>query len=842
MPLEEVTQRGRRRDPAGGWAPPAALFCSHLVLVTAIAVAFYVYVRAFPLFGEDGAFNYMSMLQRLDSGDPLSLLFGYKLVEGLGQPNPFLTIAFDPFSWPLLTLEFVKHSTRGALLVFQLTMALRVIVCWLGTYVFAAWAFPGTRTVALTASYLNILLTFFLSMNIGSTELYGAMYNGTQAALLPLAAGVYLRGIVLGKSVLSANSLLVLVTIFFLIMSYPIGSMVTAGVLIALAGTVAIAGGAGRRRRGTIHFAGLVAATAFVLFLPGIDPYASWQSVARVSSRVVFADELKPYFVSYSPPTFWFTPPFAARLMVLCAVAGLLVIDRITPLARAAIAALALIVLGIQALYLTSSWGIFGDIMRPLPPLTRIERQLTPLYSFAAAIALYSAERLLLVPSKRSFLLWTAAAIAVAVAAVYMFSTVYDGPLADWGLARSLASEILLALVASLLVLAFILNFLRLFLPETLPAALRGTAIPFIGDGWCARHLRGAIPFAFIALISLLAVNIWVTRPYFIAADATRDLLCDHVTLLGCRDSDFGRSVYAGTNPIVDFLRDRLASSDVFSGRAEYLSAYDASQPSAYNVVSEEDRNFRESGSGFMLSALSFHRIPVPSAYEQSNDYLYYLFWTRYITQNAQVRFSPNFTALFQFLPGPLELAGVRYVVTRRENGRALGDIPVVLAWKDFVVAELEDANTRGYAARHVVSVATLGDAFSLMRRSEFAPRTEAVLLETDRRLIPEGGLQPIEESVIATRQGTVHLSARSAGKASLIVLPFRFSHCWRPEWNGPQGTLIRADVALLAVYFKGAVDVKLKWMGGYGAYARCLDEDAALIAEARDAARDIPY
>jgi hypothetical protein len=843
MVLEAAaTRQDDRPQPDGRRWLPSSFPCLHLLLISVAAVAFYVYARAFPLFGGDGAFNYMSLVERLDSTDAFSLLFGYKLVEGLGQPNPFLTIIFDPFSWPLLALKLLRHSPRGVVLVFQLTMALRVIACWLGTYLFGAWAFPGTRTVALTAGYLNTLLTFFLSMNIGSTELYGAMYNGTQAAFLPLAAGVYLRGVVLQKPFLSWNSLIVVALIFFLLMSYPIGSLVTAAVLVAIMAAAAAGCRTGLRWRAVIQFAGFTIATGILLFLPGIDAYSAWQSIASISARFVFADELKPYFVTSSPPTFWFTPPLAARLIVLCAVAAAFVVDRVPPLARATITVLALIVLGIQTLYLVSSWSIFGEIVRPLPPLTRIERQLTLLYSFAAAVALYRAERLLQAPNRRSLVLWIAAAVAVAVTALYTLDIVYDGPLSDWGLRRSTASKTLLALTAMLLMSALVWNMLRLFLPGTLPSSLRETPLPFCGDIPRARYVRLAVPYVFVALITALAIRIWITRPYFIAADATRYLLCDHVTLLGCSDSDFGRSVYAGNNPVVEFLREHLAATAPFSGRAEYLSPYTFQVPSSANLVDEENRNFLASGSGFMLSALPFHGIPVASTYEQSHDYLYYLFWTRYLTQNSRVRFSPNWTGLFQLLPDSLALAGVRYVVTRRANMGALGSAPVVFAWKDYVVAELAAANTHGYGAIRIRDASTLAEALSLMRDADFVPRTDAVLLPADRKALPDRSLEPVAESTIETRQQQIHLTARSAGAASLIILPFRFSHCWRVEWNGPVGVMLRADVALIAIYFEQAVDANFTWLGGYGRHTHCLAEDASLIEEARTAAKEIPY
>ena len=166
----------------------------------------------------------------------------------------------------------------------------------------------------------------------------------------------------------------------------------------------------------------------------------------------------------------------------------------------------------------------------------------------------------------------------------------------------------------------------------------------------------------------------------------------------------------------------------------------------------------------------------------------------------------------------------------------------IVFEWKDYAVAELDKANIEGYGVTRLVTTATLSTALLRMKPPGFDPQSEAVLLDSDLQRLPSRDFQPAETSEITTRRQIVHLSARSAGNASLIVLPFRFSHCWTAHWNGPAGTLLRADIALLALYFEGKADVSLEWTGGYGRRARCLEEDASLIDEALAAARENPY
>jgi hypothetical protein len=89
-------------------------------------------------------------------------------------------------------------------------------------------------------------------------------------------------------------------------------------------------------------------------------------------------------------------------------------------------------------------------------------------------------------------------------------------------------------------------------------------------------------------------------------------------------------------------------------------------------------------------------------------------------------------------------------------------------------------------------------------------------------------------------RQALV-FEATSAGRRSIAVLPFRYSHCWRPEWTGAPGRLVRADVALVAVVFEEATRVRLSWAAGYGRDAACLRADGELRAQSLDAARAIP-
>src|SRR5712691_12352726 len=85
---------------------------------------------SFPLVGEDGAANYSTQVEAVQHSDWLSLSFPIKWLEGLGQPNAFTPLTFDPFSWLLL----LDVDPGDAL---RVSYALRATVCWLGAYVLA---------------------------------------------------------------------------------------------------------------------------------------------------------------------------------------------------------------------------------------------------------------------------------------------------------------------------------------------------------------------------------------------------------------------------------------------------------------------------------------------------------------------------------------------------------------------------------------------------------------------------------------------------------------------------------------------------------------------------------
>jgi len=57
---------------------------------------------SFPLFGEDGAALYSSLVETVRPHDR-GKRHSDQVARGMGQPNIFETVTFDPFSWLMLT-------------------------------------------------------------------------------------------------------------------------------------------------------------------------------------------------------------------------------------------------------------------------------------------------------------------------------------------------------------------------------------------------------------------------------------------------------------------------------------------------------------------------------------------------------------------------------------------------------------------------------------------------------------------------------------------------------------------------------------------------------------------
>src|SRR6185312_15989334 len=95
-----------------------------LVVMALFNLLWYGVLESFPMIDEDGAANYSSLVEAVRYFDWSITTIPIKWLEGLGQPNAFNSLPFDPFAWVMLA----SHDYADT---FRLSHALRATVCWL---------------------------------------------------------------------------------------------------------------------------------------------------------------------------------------------------------------------------------------------------------------------------------------------------------------------------------------------------------------------------------------------------------------------------------------------------------------------------------------------------------------------------------------------------------------------------------------------------------------------------------------------------------------------------------------------------------------------------------------
>jgi hypothetical protein len=858
------------------------------IAVLTLNLLWYGSYLSFPLFGEDGAANYSFLVETVQSSRPWQPTFP---LEGMGQPNLFVTVTFDPFSWLMLT-------PLPAADAFRLSYALRATVCWLTSYLFLGLLFGRARPIALTGAFISMLVSFTLTHPWGIPTFAGISV-ATLAAVFPGLLWLYLKLVREPRLVGWGDVVFVPALTLFLLM-YPVGSLLGLAALFAFGiGLVVASRQAGRRTAGRA-LAKLCLFTELILLKPGLGLQHVWWLVAALSARNVFAWELTTYSRDYLAPHLWHDVPLGVRLVVVLAISPVLLGSRWSRPIRIIATTLTIIVGGTQLATIARALGTAPGLFDRLPRPFYLEFYLPVFYAAAAAYALARAGRIV-TPAARSIRWWSARVAAFGAGL--------------WALVGGMAAVLVVVACGCMESPRVIFGERRV--PETavrlLPAA--AVILLFAGAGMTWLVWPQAI------------------HPLFFSQFACRD------RVLWCR-VPAGRTMGADDNPVVDFLRTRLGGDGEFRGRADFLlvpglrfdhfpiapgttltaaefelvrgwyaRAYahwsavdplglferaprdfgygksgallstmeelakqgdpmigvlpddvivdivewakrhpDRTRPIRFVsgwglasevtiMVEERNRNFLETGNGFLLRALPLQGIPVASSYEQALDYLYYLFWTRYVNEGSPARRSINFTTLEAVWPHRLALAGVRFVVTRDIPYTAPPPLRRVFGWKGYSVYEIADPNTHGYFPTRILFARSLEDELLTMRGPDFDPRQTAVLADSDASRVDDGGvLAPARSSRLRLSGQALVFEAESERGRSLAVLPFKFSHCWRPLWEGRLGRLVRADGALLGVVFDGVVRLRLLWAAGYGPRAGCMAKDTALVPEARKA------
>ncbi|HEY3064992.1 MAG TPA: hypothetical protein VGL09_04330 [Methylomirabilota bacterium] len=862
----DARARGLRRSPwsVGPKAPPV----STLALVAIVAVWnlwWYGWYLSFPLFGEDGAANYSTLVETARESAASPFTFPIKWLEGLGQPNVFVTTAFDPFSWVMLT----PLSSSDA---FRLSYALRATVGWLAAYVFAMRLFRGARALAASVATLTVIIAFVLSHPWGIPTFAG-MFTATQMALFPALLALYVDR-ARDPRLVAWRDALFLATLVVVVLVYPIASMLPLAVMTAFGAALVWTVPSPARRGAALALARFLFIVTVLLFAPVFGVFQAWSAVAGVSARTVFAGELTTYGRELLLPHLWHDVPLGVRAVVVLAILAISVRHRWPHPLRAVVLALAAVVAVSQVAGLVRSLDAWPWLFARLPRPFYLEFYLPVFYAVPAAYVLHRWRERRLRP--------------VGVSAVA-------------------------AVIGLILGAAGVLGTIAAFLRWRGERRFREV-----------RH-RALVPAVVIAAVAGSALWTWQISPQTMHPVFAPYVHC-RTRGIWCADSA-GASVGAAASPLTEFLRDRLTDADHFVGRAEFLLRpplrlatfprvdedaspatadvvmrwYEQAQRHAggagdargvapvtaaaalrqlvwrnelpedvvlairewaeshpehvrdvrlapgwgheaeINVaVQERNRNFAATGNGMLLRALPLQGVPVASSYEQSLDQLYYLLWTRYVDAGTPLRHSINLTTLSRLWPERLALIGVKYVVARDVPLSPLLALPAVFRWNGYSVYEIEAPNTAGWSVRGIVGAPTLSHELRVMRDSAFDPRHTAVVSAQDLAIVGTPPWAPLAASSVRLSGQSLLFTARSAGRRTLAVLPFKFSRCWRPEWRSAPGQIVRVDVALLGVAFEEATDVQLTWSAGYGHRAECLRRDAELTPQVKTAAAEV--
>lgn|GEM_PF-3030812 len=930
---------------------------------------------SFPLLGEDGAANYSFLLENLKNPDAFSTVFPYKWLEGLGQPNAFVTVIFDPFSWIML-LPFELADT------FRVSMALRATVCWAATFLLSLTLFKGRRDIAVLAASLNMLMNFTLGHTNGVPTAAG-IPNSTHYAVFPLLLWSIYR-VMRQRSWFGWPDAVLLGLLAFFFITFPLSSIIGYGVALVFGFCVFVCARRGMRMSALRGGVKLILLGAALLLLPEIGMWHAWSALVDGSARVVFSDELYAYGRAYSFPLLWRRVPIALNLCFLLALGALIYTRRWPRPLRIVLLVLLLMVGGTQIWIIAQANGFFGGRLDRLPRPHYFEFYIPVFYSMAAAFVLRYWLRLLprgeqwqlqwrhrkdyhaVQADTSSIVLRYSSRSSAFFELAANFYAIRSRPILVGHLQlkwQRMKDYLSVEARASYTALCWAIGF-SIFCAFCVIILISSNRPIRVGVGGLIFGLffatailiasRNRPPFnegrykvkRFVsntAVLGLfgLAAGTWAMAPAQLHPIFART--CTH-GLFWCEDRA-GFTIGAAATPITEFLQQKLARSEAFSGRAEtllmpsrrfvfptskdvqwtpelferlkswYRRAYEAQpaifhhsdyqlalEPDAWgwdrrellrfrlqamaangdiyygvlpeNLITEimdwsahqfkpssdelsevagrmnevgvmvEDRNraFALTGNGMMLRALPMQDIPVASSYEQALDYLYYLFWTRYINEQGGARYvrSINFTALEVVHVERLALLGVRYIIKRESMFEPALALPKVMTYKGYAVYEIPFPNIVGYSPHTILFGKTLAEELAMMRTPGFDPRRTAVLSATEQGKIGALALAPMRNPRISLRGNDLVFEAESAGEHSLAVLPFRFSSCLTPLWDAGSGHLVRADLGLVGLIFSGQVKVRLQWSAGY-ANVGCLREDLRMVPEAQQAAKQFP-
>jgi hypothetical protein len=858
--MDQGLTRRSGNDDAGHTGYSTHQLLALLGALSAFNFWWYASFLSFPLQGEDGATNYSNLLEAIGSGLTFTTSFPIKWLEGMGQPNFFVSAAADPFAW-LMWLPLPADDA------FRFSMALRATVCWLGSFYAAEFMLGRNLARSVMAATACMALNFTCS-NAWGVPSFAGIYNATHAALFPWMVAAVAAGARSSRRFSLPDAALVLLLVPFILV-YPVGAVIGLVVLCFFAAILALHERAAGRLGGMRLLAKLLAMIGIILVAPPLSIAETWMAVSQLSARLVFAGELFSYDASYTAPMFWFAGPWAQLLCVGPALGVVLLkrdeARRIAPV----VLTLVLIVAGVQLLTIARRWGGLDSLLVSLPRQHYFEFYLPLFYALAGAAVLGSAiNGNLATPASKpaaSHRLRRPALLALGISAS-MLATATAGVL--WQPERV---HPVFAATVRCAHQAFICADPAGSTMGAAASPITRFLAPRLGAGgeFKGRAETGLSPgprFQFPVTASVQwtpalfdRLHNWYQRAYDSQAGRKTRLLGKHPREYRWEERELLRralqTVASNSDVSAGVMPDDVITEILAWAQAErpdhrrpavvtFADAHEQGLPRWQRTLSrnevalmveERDRNFRATGNGMMLRALPFQGIPVATAYDQSLDFLYYLFWSRYVNSDTSVERSINLTTLGSIHLDRLALLGVRYLIRREHSFAPPINAPKIYARDGYAIYEIPNPNLAGVFPRRILTAASLAQELALMRSPEFDSARDAVVSAADQGMPSRAvNLQPVR-SRIQTGTNEIIFEADTAGPA-FVVLPFRYSHCWEADFGRFTGRLVRVDAGLLGIAFEGTARATLRWRAGYGR-AECMQQDAGLIEAARAAA-----
>ncbi len=166
---------------------------------------------------------------------------------------------------------------------------------------------------------------------------------------------------------------------------------------------------------------------------------------------------------------------------------------------------------------------------------------------------------------------------------------------------------------------------------------------------------------------------------------------------------------------------------------------------------------------------------------------------------NSYVKVTQALGARFIVSGGPLNISAILPSGTVRPD-----EVQFPIWWRpgNWHVYELPAPNTGDYSPTVLTKLDTAPEMLAKMASPDFDFRSDAVVTEeVNEKLVP------LTEMRLSFERGAARVQGVSDG-TSLVLLPLQYSHCLRI--SDPAARLVRADLAMLGVIFKGRIDAEI--------------------------------